>query len=107
MHAKGTLAHLHARDVTLAYFCEGTYEESRPYADFMSYTAPWYSARDAGHGLLAGRDFGWLGCYVRDDHDRVYETYWATDRGNEAGFLVLQPAGPDRVRAPGGVGRLS
>jgi predicted dithiol-disulfide oxidoreductase (DUF899 family) len=80
------LAHLHARDVTLAYLCEGTYEESRPYADFMGYTAPWYSARDAGDGLLAGRDFGWLGCYVRDDDDRVYETYWTTDRGNEAGF---------------------
>ena len=83
---QGPLAHLHARDVTLAYFCEGTYEESRPYADFMGYTAPWYSARDAGDGLLAGRGFGWLGCYVRDDHDRVYETYWTTDRGNEAGF---------------------
>jgi predicted dithiol-disulfide oxidoreductase (DUF899 family) len=23
---------------------------------------------------------------VRDDDDRVYETYWTTDRGNEAGF---------------------
>jgi predicted dithiol-disulfide oxidoreductase (DUF899 family) len=44
------------------------------------------SARDAGAGLLAGRGFGWLGCYVRDDHDRVYETYWTTGRGNEAGF---------------------
>ena len=83
---QGPLAHLHARDVTLAYLCEGSYEESRPYADFMGYTAPWYSARDAGAGLLADRDFGWLGCYVRDDDDRVYETYWTTDRGNEAGF---------------------
>ena len=80
------LAHLHARDVTLAYLCEGSYQESRPYADFMGYTAPWYSARDAGAGLLADRGFGWLGCYVRDDDDRVYETYWTTDRGNEAGF---------------------
>jgi hypothetical protein len=33
-------------------------------SDFMGYTAPWYSARDAGSGLLAGRGFGWLGCYV-------------------------------------------
>ena len=39
-----------------------------------------------GRRLLAGRGFGWLGCYVRDDDDRVYETYWTTDRGNEAGF---------------------
>jgi Bacterial protein of unknown function (DUF899) len=35
---------------------------------------------------MAGRGFGWLGCYVRDNDDRVYETYWTTDRGNEAGF---------------------
>jgi hypothetical protein len=35
---------------------------------------------------VAGRDFGWLGCYMRDDDDRVYETYWTTGRGNEAGF---------------------
>ena len=83
---QGPLAHLHARDVTLAYLCEGSYEESRAYADFMGYTAPWYSARDAGPGLLGDRGFGWLGCYVRDDDDRVYETYWTTDRGNEAGF---------------------
>ena len=83
---QGPLAHLHARDVTLAYLCEGSYEESRPYADFMGYTAPWYSARDAGTGLVADRGFGWLGCYVRGDDDRVYETYWTTDRGNEAGF---------------------
>ena len=37
---QGPLAHLHVRDVTLAYFYEGTYEASRPYADFMGYTAP-------------------------------------------------------------------
>jgi predicted dithiol-disulfide oxidoreductase (DUF899 family) len=24
--------------------------------------------------------------YLRDDDDRVYETYWTTGRGNEAGF---------------------
>ena len=56
---QGPLAHLHGRDVTLAYLCEGSYEESRPYADFMGYTAPWYSARDNAEQLLAGRWFGW------------------------------------------------
>src|SRR5580704_3796683 len=74
------LAHLHARDVTLAILSEGTYEESKPYADFMGYTTPWYSARTSGPGLLSDREFGWLGCYVRDDEDRVFETYWTTDR---------------------------
>ena len=38
-------AYLHSRDVTLAVFCEGTYAESRPYADFVQNRLPWWSAR--------------------------------------------------------------
>ena len=39
--------YLHSRDITLAVFCEGSYAESRPYADFLGYVTPWYSARDS------------------------------------------------------------
>ena len=39
--------YLHSRDITLAVFCEGSYDESRPYADFLGYVTPWYSARDS------------------------------------------------------------
>ena len=74
--------YLHSRDITLAVFCEGSYAESRPYADFLGYVTPWYSARDAT-GVVAGRDFGFYSCYVRDDDGRVFETYWTTDRGTE------------------------
>jgi predicted dithiol-disulfide oxidoreductase (DUF899 family) len=75
-------AYLHSRDVTLAVFCQGTYPESRPYADFVENRLPWYSARDAD-ALVAGRWFGFLACYLRFD-DRVFETYWSTGRGTEA-----------------------
>lgn len=75
--------YLHARDITLAVLSEGTYSESRPYADFLGYTTPWYSARSATD-LVAGRSFGFHACYVRDDNDRVFETYWTTGRGAEA-----------------------
>jgi predicted dithiol-disulfide oxidoreductase (DUF899 family) len=34
--------------------------------------------------VVAGREFGFHACYVRDNEDRVYETYWTTDRGPEA-----------------------
>ena len=37
-----------------------------------------------GRELLAGRPFGWYACYLRDG-DRVFETYWSTGRGTEAG----------------------
>lgn len=74
--------YLHSRDITLAVFAEGSYAESRPYADFLDYQTPWYSARDSD-GLVAGRGFGFYACYVRDDEDRVFETYCTTDRGTE------------------------
>lgn len=77
------LSYLHSRDVSYATFCEGPFEESSRYRDFMGWTMPWYSVpRDSVDELVAGRHFGILVCYVRDG-DRVYETYWTTGRGNE------------------------
>jgi len=77
------LDYLHNRDVGYAVFCQGTYEESAPFAAFMGYPFPWYSARDTDPALAAGRDFGFIACYLRDG-DRVFETYWTTGRGVEA-----------------------
>ena len=76
------LEYLHERDVTVAVLSEGTYGESKPYADFLGYTVPWYSARDSTT-LTADRGFGFIACYLRTD-DHAYETYWTTDRGTEA-----------------------
>jgi predicted dithiol-disulfide oxidoreductase (DUF899 family) len=78
------LSYLHSRDVTYATFCQGPYEESARYREFMGWEMPWYSAREAGDELLAGREFGFYACYLRDG-DRVFETYWTTNRGVEAG----------------------
>ncbi|WP_114907304.1 DUF899 family protein [Ornithinimicrobium murale] len=74
--------YLNARDVTLAIFSEGSYEESAPYAEFMGYRLPWWSARDSAGVLLGDRGFGVLACYLRVG-DRVFETWWTTDRGTE------------------------
>ncbi|GLV60901.1 hypothetical protein KDH_77200 [Dictyobacter sp. S3.2.2.5] len=76
------LSYLHTRDVTYATFCEGPYEASVRYRDFMGWDVPWYSAQDSAEALLAGREFGLLVCYLRHG-DRVFETYWSTDRGSE------------------------
>lgn len=75
-------AYLHSRDVTYATFCEGSYDESVRYRDFMGWDVPWYSARDSAEALVAGRWFGMLVCYVRDG-SRVFETYWNGGRGVE------------------------
>ena len=77
------LSYLHSRDVSYATFCEGPYEESSRYRDFMGWTIPWYSVPpEAVDRLIADRHFGMLVCYLRDG-DRVFETYWTTGRGNE------------------------
>jgi predicted dithiol-disulfide oxidoreductase (DUF899 family) len=78
------LSYLHSRDVTYATFCEGPYDESARYRDFMGWTMPWYSARDAREQLLPGDGFGGYASYLRDG-DRVFQTYWSTGRGTEAG----------------------
>jgi predicted dithiol-disulfide oxidoreductase (DUF899 family) len=77
------LSYLHSRDVSYATFCQGPYEESSRYRDFMGWTVPWYSVpQDSVDRLIADRHFGILACYLRDG-DKVYETYWTTGRGNE------------------------
>ena len=81
----GDLAYLHARDVTYATVCQGPYEESMRYREFMGWTMPWYSAsHETLENLFVGRQVGMfhLICYLRDG-DRVFETYWTNGRGVE------------------------
>ena len=37
------LSYLHSRDVTYSVFCQGPYDESARYRDFMDWHLPWYS----------------------------------------------------------------
>jgi predicted dithiol-disulfide oxidoreductase (DUF899 family) len=78
------LSYLHSRDITYAVFCQGPYDESIRYHDFMGWDMPWYSAHASLDALLIGRRIGrmHLVCYVRDG-SRVFETYWTTLRGVE------------------------
>ena len=39
------LSYLHSRDVTYATLCQGPFEESVRYRDFMGWDMPWYSAQ--------------------------------------------------------------
>lgn len=81
----GELSYLHSRDITYAVLCQGPYEESRRYRDFMGWSMPWFSAQGSLEELLVGREIGMMNlvCYLRDG-DRVFETYWTTYRGVEA-----------------------
>jgi predicted dithiol-disulfide oxidoreductase (DUF899 family) len=77
------LSYLNSRDVSYATFCQGSYEESSRYHDFMGWTTPWYSVpQESVDRLIVDRHFGILVSYLRNG-DKVYETYWTTGRGNE------------------------
>jgi predicted dithiol-disulfide oxidoreductase (DUF899 family) len=80
------LSTLHAKDVTYATFCQGPYDESARYRDFMGWEMPWYSAPEASlTTLLDGRKARtmYLISYLRRGSE-VFETYWTTLRGVEA-----------------------
>jgi predicted dithiol-disulfide oxidoreductase (DUF899 family) len=79
------LSYLQVRDVTYAVLCQGPYEQSTRYRDFMGWDMPWYSAQNSLDTLLVGRQVGLfhLVCYLRQG-SRVFETYWTTGRGAEA-----------------------
>src|SRR6266700_684951 len=79
------LSYLHSRDVTFAVLCQGPYEESARYRDFMGWQMPWYSAEGSLDTLLVGRRVGMMHivCYLRQGSS-VFETYWTTRRGVEA-----------------------
>ena len=80
------LSYLYSRDITYAVFCQGPYDESVRYRDFMGWDVPWYSAQASLGTLLAPpkrAGMMHLVCHVRDG-DRVFETYWTTIRGVEA-----------------------
>ena len=78
------LSYIHSRDVTFAVLCQGPYQESVRYRDFMGWEVPWYSAQESLDTLLVGRRVGRMHivCYLRQG-SKVFETYWTTARGAE------------------------
>jgi predicted dithiol-disulfide oxidoreductase (DUF899 family) len=79
------LSYLHSRGVTFAVFCQGPYEETARYRNFMGWEMPWYSvSQDSLDILLVGRRVGRMHivCYLRQG-SKVFETYWTTSRGVE------------------------
>jgi predicted dithiol-disulfide oxidoreductase (DUF899 family) len=103
------LSYLHSRDVSYATFCQGPYEESARYRDFMGWTMPWFSVpQESVAPLVADRGFGMLVSYLKDA-DKVYETYWSTGRGVEVmapsyGLLDLTVFGRQEIweKSPAG-----
>jgi len=83
----GPLAHLHARDTSLAVVSLAPLANLEAYKKRMGWTVPWVSSegtdfnKDFGVTTPEGEHFG-LSVFLRDRAD-IYHTYFTTDRGVE------------------------
>ena len=109
----GHVAHLHARDTSLALVSRAPLANLEAYRERMGWTIPWVSSSgrdfnvDFGVTTDQGETFG-LSVFLRDG-DRVFRTYFTSGRGVEAlgsnwTFLDLTPLGrqEDWEDSPGG-----
>ncbi len=76
------LAHLNARDTTLAYVSRAPQENIQRYRERMGWMVPWYTITDD-----FDLDFGvdeWHGnnAFIRDG-DQIFRTYFINNRGDE------------------------
>jgi predicted dithiol-disulfide oxidoreductase (DUF899 family) len=92
------LAHLNARDTTLAFASRAPQADIARLKTRMGWQMPWYSITDS-----FDTDFGvdeWHGTNVffRDGDDRIFRTYFINNRGDEAmgstwNYLDITPLG--------------
>jgi predicted dithiol-disulfide oxidoreductase (DUF899 family) len=80
----GNLAHLNARDTTLAFASRAPQPDINRVKERMGWTMPWYTMTDD-----FDTDFGvdeWHGtnAFIRDDNGNVFRTYFVNNRGDEA-----------------------
>lgn len=95
------LAHLNARDTTLAYISRGPQPDIARLKAKMGWNMPWYTLTDSFDA-----DFGvdeWHGhnVFFRDG-ERIFRTYFINNRGDEAmgsvwSYLDLSPLGRQEV----------
>src|SRR5581483_5393922 len=91
------LAHLNAREPTLAFVSRAAQPDLQRIKERMGWTVPWYTITDSFDA-----DFGvdeWHGhnVFFRDD-DKVFRTYFINNRGDEAmgtiwSYLDITPLG--------------
>jgi predicted dithiol-disulfide oxidoreductase (DUF899 family) len=92
------LAHLNARNTTLAYASRAPQKDIERLKARMGWKMPWYTITDS-----FDENFGvdkWHGhnVFIRDDRDKIFRTYFINNRGDEAmgstwSYLDITPLG--------------
>ena len=96
------LAHLNARDTTLAWASRARQKDIERLKARMGWKMPWYTITDS-----FDKDFGvdeWHGhnVFIRDDHGKTFRTYFVNNRGDEAlgtvwSYLDITPLGRQEI----------
>jgi predicted dithiol-disulfide oxidoreductase (DUF899 family) len=79
----GHLAHLNARDTTLAFASRAPQPDIVRLKDRMGWTMPWYTVLDDFDADFGVDEWHGTNAFIRDG-DRVFRTYFINGRGDEA-----------------------
>ena len=93
------LAHLHARDTSLAYASRGSQENIARLKQRMGWEKiPWYTITDSFDKDLGVDEWHGHNVFFRDENDQLFRTYFINNRGDEAmgslwSYLDVTPLG--------------
>ena len=78
------LAHLNARDTTLAYVSRAPQENIARMKAQMGWDIPWHTLTDDFDADFDVDQWHGTNAFYRDDEDRIFRTYFVNERGDEA-----------------------
>ena len=77
------LAHLNARDTTLAYVSRAPQENIARYKERMGWERPWYTLTDDFDADFGVDEWHGTNAFIREG-DQIFRTYFVNNRGDEA-----------------------
>jgi predicted dithiol-disulfide oxidoreductase (DUF899 family) len=77
------LAHLNARDTTLAFVSRAPQPDIERWKARMGWAIPWYTLTDDFDADLGVHEWHGTNAFIRDD-ERIFRTYFINSRGDEA-----------------------
>ena len=78
------LAHLNARDTTLAHVSRAPQADIERLKARMGWEIPWYTITDDFDADFGVDEWHGTNAFYRDDDDRIFRTYFIDKRGDEA-----------------------
>jgi predicted dithiol-disulfide oxidoreductase (DUF899 family) len=77
------LAHLNARDTTLAFASRASQPDIARVKERMGWAMPWYTMTDDFDADFGVDEWAGTNAFIRDDDGKVFRTYFVNNRGGE------------------------